>query len=254
MVNRAKNESYIDGKHFLRSALTREQNVLVAQLELSSKSITHDGVKGDVNEKHFIDVLRKYLPMRYAVADGIVIDSDGATSHQIDIIIYDRQYTPTLLDQQDHRYIPAEAVYCILEVKPQISKGNLEYAGDKAKSVRDLHRTNFRIVSAQGESKPRPLFTIIAGLIAPQVVWKDGLLSELFMLKHSTMTGLRSLDCCLALSDRSFDVYDAETPVFSEKNCGLAFFLFRLLYKLNSLGTAPAVDWNKYAKVLGRND
>ena len=54
--------------------------------------------------------LRKYLPNRYAVAQGIVVDSNGATSDQIDIIIFDPQYTPTLLDQQSHRFVPAEAV------------------------------------------------------------------------------------------------------------------------------------------------
>ena len=80
--------------------------------------------------------LRKYLPNRYAVAQGIVVDSNGATSDQIDIIIFDPQYTPTLLDQQSHRFVPAEAVYGVLEAKPVISKQNLEYAGDKAASVR----------------------------------------------------------------------------------------------------------------------
>ena len=64
---------------------------------------------------------------------------------QIDIIIYNAQYTPTLLDQQDHRYVTAEAVYCVLEVKPLISKTYLNYAGDKAKSVRALERTSIAI-------------------------------------------------------------------------------------------------------------
>jgi hypothetical protein len=227
---------------------------LAVRLKLSSQSITHDGVMGEVNEQHFIDVLRKYLPMRYAVAHGIVIDSNGSTSDQIDIVIFDRQYTPTLLDQQDHRFIPSEAVYCILEVKPTINKSYLDYAADKAKSVRDLVRTSVPIVHAGGEFPPKPLFPIVAGIVAPAGEWADGLGSDAFKANHSMLTGERRLDCCLALSDRSVDIYEG-VPVVSEKECGLAFFLFRLLQKLQSLGTVPAVDWNKYAAVLGsKND
>ncbi len=96
-MNTAKNASIVDGKQFLREAFAAEQEVLRLKLELSSKSITHSGVMGEVNELHFIEVLRKYLPNRYAVGQGIVIDSNGSTSDQIDIIISDPQYTPTLL-------------------------------------------------------------------------------------------------------------------------------------------------------------
>jgi len=114
-MNKAKKQSEVDGKSFLRSAFAAEQEVLSGQLKLSFDSISHSGVMGDVNEKYFIEVLRKYLPKRYAVDSAIVIDSNGATSDQIDIVIYDPQYTPTLLDQHDHRYIPAESVYVVVK-------------------------------------------------------------------------------------------------------------------------------------------
>ena len=124
-MNKAKEKSTVDGKNFLQSAFAAEQEVLSVQLKLSSESITHDGVMGDVNEQHFIEVLRKYLPNRYAINSAIVIDSNGATSDQIDIVIYDPQYTPTLLDQHNHCFIPAESVYAVFEVKPTINKGYL---------------------------------------------------------------------------------------------------------------------------------
>lgn len=251
MVNKAKTQSRIDGRSFLRSALAVEQEVLAVQLKLSSQSITHDGAMGEVNEQHFIDVLRKYLPARYAVTQGIVIDSNGVTSDQIDIVIFDRQYTPTLLDQQDHRFIPAEAVYCVLEVKPTINKTYLEYAGDKAKSVRDLERTSIPIPHAGGMYPPKPLFPILAGIVAPDAEWTEGVASNSFNSNLFALTNERSIDCGLALSDRSFDNFDGQV-VLSDKECSLAFFLFRLLQKLQSFGTVPAIDWNKYASVLGK--
>jgi hypothetical protein len=252
-MNKAKTKSRIDGKAFLRSAFAVEQEVLAVELKLSSESITHDGVMGEVNEQHFIEVLRKYLPLRYAVDHGIVIDSNGATSDQIDIIIFDHQYTPTLLDQQDHRYIPAEAVYCVLEVKPIINKKYLEYAGEKAESVRKLERTSIPIPHAGGEYSPKPLFPIVAGIVAPDIQWATGMRSRVFRKHLAALTELSHLGCGLALSDRSFDRF-GKSLTLSPPDQPLAFFLFRLLQQLQSLGTVPAINWNAYAEVLGSED
>ncbi len=248
-MNKAKSEAKIDGKAFLKSALFAEQQVLAVQLQLSSKSITHDGVLGEVNEQHFIQFLRKYLPLRYGVDRGIVIDSNGSTSDQIDIVIFDRQYTPTLLDQQSHRFIPAEAVYCVLEVKPEINKEYLAYAGDKAQSVRVLKRTSIPIAHAGGEFPPKTLFPIIAGLVASTAGWVNGLESEAFSTNFQALADDRLINCGVALSDRAFDAFDG-TLKLSKPDGSLAFFLFRLLQRLQSLGTVPAIDWNRYAMVL----
>ena len=248
-MNKAKNASVIDGKQFLREAFAAEQEVLRVKLELSSKSITHNGVMGEVNELHFIEVLRKYLPNRYAVAQGIVVDSNGATSDQIDIIIFDPQYTPTLLDQQSHRFVPAEAVYGVLEAKPVISKQYLEYAGDKAASVRRLERTSVPIMHAGGEFPPKALFPILAGIVAPSVDWVDGCKSPSFAEVICSMKDERTLDCGIALSDRAFQVSNGSIAL-SECHGSLAVFLFGLLDRLQSLGTVPAVDWNRYGSVF----
>ena len=119
----AKRVSEMHGKKFLQEAFYHEQLALLQKLVLAEKSITHQGKRGDVTERHFITTLRAYLPKRYAVDSAIVIDSDGKTSDQMDVVIYDPQYTPTLLDQHDHKYVTAEAVYAVMEVKPTVNKG-----------------------------------------------------------------------------------------------------------------------------------
>ena len=87
---------------FLRDAFASEQTCLQANLK-SSFRITHMGDRGEVNEQFFIDFLRAYLPNRYTVEKAIVIDSTGEVSDSIDIVVFDRQYTPTLLDNDKHR-------------------------------------------------------------------------------------------------------------------------------------------------------
>ena len=251
MSNPAKSVSDKDGKRFLQQAFHEQQKVLQAQLEFAKKSITHDGKCGDVTEKHFLKALAAYLPNRYALNSAIVIDSKGQTSDQMDVVIYDCQYTPCLLDQHDHKYVPAEAVYAVLEVKPEINAKYLKYAGGKAKSVRRLHRTSIPIPHAGGTPyPPKALFPITAGLIAAEISWKDQF-GRTFAKQHNSLKGDSQLDCVLAVSCASFDVFDKK-PLVVGGNNALVFFLFRLLQKLQSLGTVPAIDWNAYAAQLAK--
>jgi hypothetical protein len=254
-MNPNKARSTIDGKTFLREALALEQSVLASQLRLSLQSITHSGTMGEVNEEHFICLLKRYLPNRYGVDQGIVIDSTGATSDQIDIIIYDPQYTPPLLDQQTHRYVLAEAVYAVLEVKPAINKDYLQYAGNKARSVRCLSRTSIPIPHAGGTYPAKPLFPILAGIVAVRAEWSDGLKSLAFSEALQALQGDHLLSIGVALEDHAFDLsFPPGELSFSDAIEGsLAWFLFNLLRRLQDLGTCPAVDWLRYRDVLSHS-
>lgn len=232
---------------WLRDAFVDVQKELECKLRRASGSIAHSGTQGTVNEQHWADVFRAYLPKRYEVASGIVIDSDGARSDQIDLVIFDKHFTPTLLDQQSHRYIPAEAVYAVFEAKPHIDKGYLEYAGHKAASVRRLRRTSVAITHAGGVFPARALFPIIAGIVAARADWTDGL-GESF--RRNLPTGAEEqLECGCALEHGMFDTFDGALNT-APRDRALIFFLFRLLSKLQGLGSAPAVDWAAYARVM----
>jgi hypothetical protein len=249
----AKRVSETKGKKFLQEAFYHQQRVLLDNLTLAEKSITHHGKRGEVTERHFITILRAYLPKRYAVDSAIVIDSTGRTSDQMDVVIYDPQYTPTLLDQHDHKYVTAEAVYAVMEVKPTVNKTYLEYAGKKAASVRRLKRTSIPIPHAGGTYPPKPLFEIVAGLIAPNIEWADGF-GTTFLGHHSALQKQSRLECVLAVNNASFDIFDTSVNhTVLPGNNALVFFLFRLLQKLQSLGTVPAICWNTYASQLANN-
>lgn len=238
---------------FLRDAFSSEQECLAASLK-SSFRITHNGDRGEVNEQFFIDFLRAYLPNRYTVEKAIVLDSLGQVSHSIDIVVFDRQYTPTLLDNEKHRYVPAEAVYAVFECKPTIDKGYLEYAADKIASVRKLHRTSVDIHHAGGIFKKKELFPIVGGILAANVEWADGL-GELFRKNHQALTGDKQVDCGFAASGACFDIFaDQNAYTFGPPENALAYFAFRLLWKLQSLATVPAVDWMAYARTLARSN
>ena len=234
---------------FLREAFATEQECLVPKLK-SSRRITHAGDRGEVNEQHFIDFLRKYLPNRYTVEKAIVLDSDGNVSQSIDVVVFDRQYTPTLLDNDKHRYVPAEAVYAVFECKPKIDKGYIEYAAEKAASVRKLKRTSVDIYTASGKIAAKQHFDIVAGILAIEVDWKDGF-GESFREIHEKLPKESTIDCGFAATGASFDTFAGPGAyTFGPPENALAHFAFRLLSKLQSLATVPAVDWMAYANQL----
>ena len=257
-MNSNKRSSELDGRQFLGQALAQEQLVLAGQLRLSMHSITHNGRMGEVNEQLFIDVLRRYLPRRYGVEQGIVIDSNGNTSDQIDIVIYDHQYTPPLLKQMSHRYILAEAVYGVLEVKPAINRDYLIYAANKARSVRRLVRTSVEIPTAEKLLPPKALFPILSGIVAIRSEWMGGMQSRYFKHTLDKLQGDQTLTLGLALEDCAFErpygIFDItmvhEPCVTSPSVSSLAWFLFTLLKRLQDVGTCPAVDWLRYRDVL----
>lgn len=250
MSNRAKALSKTNGKAFLQSAFATEQQLLAAKLK-SSERITHNGDMGEVNEQYFIEMLRRYLPNRYRIEKAIILDSRGNTTDSIDVVVFDRQYTPALLDNEKHRYVPAEAVYAVFECKPTIDARYLKYAADKAASAREMHRTSVEIPHAGGVYPPKPQINLVSGIIALDIEWADGF-GETFAKLHRSLTGDRQLDCGLTVSGASFDTFDEGAYTFGPKDNALVFFLFRLLKRLQSVGTVPAVDWAAYAQQLSK--
>lgn len=235
----------------LRQMFGTEQACLVAHLD-SSRRIVHAGDRGEVNEQHFIDFLRKYLPNRYTVEKAMVLDSEGQVSDSIDVVVFDRQYTPTLLDNDKHRYVPAEAVYAIFECKPTIDKGYLEYAADKAASVRKLKRTSVEIHHAGGVFPAKKLFEVIAGILAIDVEWADGF-GETFRKAHAGLPPEGRINCGFAAKGASFDTFaGAGAYTYGPKDNALAYFAFRLLGQLQSMATVPAVNWMAYADQLAK--
>ena len=115
--------------------------------------------------------------------------------------------------------------------------------------MRKLHRTSVPIAHAGGTYDPKPLFPILAGIVAPKSSWADGL-GEHF-LKHLPAEESEQLDCGCALDDGAFDSFDGKLKVVRSEG-SLIYFLFRLLSRLQSLGTVPAIDWEAYAAIINK--
>jgi len=249
MVNRAKELSESNGKEHLAGVLIDIEKRLISELKREAKESTHDGTLGGNCEQLWIELLRDYLPVRYRVDNAFVIDSTGKTSDQLDIVIYDAQYTPAMYGHDRVPYLPREAIYAVLEAKPAVTKQHLEYAGKKAESVQRLHCSSAPIVNAGKTFPAREPFCLLAGLVAQKASWEDGLQSQRF-LDNLPSDELQRLDFVITAESGFYDGRDFESPDVLYGEGSLMRGLFRLLQALQQLGTVPAIDWSLYEKVL----
>lgn len=231
------------------------QDQLTSRLQSNRAILDHPGAKGSATEEGWREMLGEYLPNRYCVSKAFVIDADGGQSDEIDLVVYDRQYSPFLFKQDGAVFIPAESVYAVLEVKQSLNAANVDYASGKAASVRKLRRTSVTITHAGGTSTPRPPFPILAGLLALESEWNPPFGSPLVQrLAGGAPEG--RLDLLCALRHGSAEVaYSAENGVsldLSAPDAALIFFFLRLLERLQGLGTVPAIDLREYGKALAR--
>ncbi len=233
----------------LRGLFLSIQGELVAKLNTGRRFVNHPTAKGDDSESNWAAALCAFLPERYRIDRGAVIDSMGDTSDFIDIILFDRQYSPLIFTQGGTLYVPAESVYAVFEVKQEFSRETLLYSGEKAASVRRLHRTSAEIPHAGGVYAPRELPWILGGILALESSWQPPL-GQAFADTLLGMTGDSRLDIGCAIQHGAFDVEGkTEAPLrVSSQETGLIFFLLSLMRRLQRAGTAPAIDLLEYAK------
>lgn len=222
------------------------------RLSASRKTFAHSTTKGNASEAVWLEMLQTYLPERYAANTAHVVDSEGSFSEQMDVVIFDRQYSPFILKYQGQSIVPAESVYAVFECKQAISGEQVEYAQKKIASVRRLARTSLPIPHAGGIYPPKQPITILGGLLTFESDWSpcfgDPLKKTLAVDPH---LGRIDLGCVAShghfFRDRAVGAYR-----FVEEGKPATAFLFKLISELQLSGTVPMIDIMAYAEWLSK--
>lgn len=237
----------------LRGVFLELQKEMIASLSATRQVVRHSGAKGSSTELQWQTMLTNYLPERYFVDNAFVLDCEGNLSEQIDVVIYDRQYSPFLFNQNFIKYVPAESVYAALEIKQEIDLGAVKYAGEKVASVRRLRRTSAPIPHAAGVHEAKDPGHIIGGLLSLSSGWNPPL-GEAFVDSFSALRDEERLDIGCVLECGGFEVVHGKRskPLVevSHSETSLIFFFLRLLSQLQRMGTVPALDLAEYGRVL----
>jgi hypothetical protein len=214
------------------------------------QTLDHPGTKGDASENVWISMLDAYLPKRYETAKAHVVDSKGAFSQQIDVVVFDRQYSPFIFTIEGQKIIPAESVYAVFEAKQTANAELVAYSQRKIASVRRLHRTSIPIPHAGGTFPAKPAIPILGGLLAFESDWRPAFGPAFDVaLRADVADGLLNLGC---IASHGHFFYDRPTSAFEfvGENKPATAFLFKLISQLQFSGTVPMIDVEAYAEWL----
>lgn len=229
----------------LPNLLTGFNQALIDKLDLGRKTTVHPVTKGDASENSWLEMLNAYLPKRYVASKGFIVDSQGNVSDQIDLIIFDRQYSPFIFKMDSMEYIPAESVYAVFEVKQTLNRDNVIYAQKKIASVRKLVRTSLPVPNIYGKSSPKEPPYIHGGLLCFNSEWTppfgQPFETALSLGKDYSMVNIT----CVAQSG-IFEI-DDDNQILKITNHAVTYFFFRLLSILQQKATVPMMDVMAYA-------
>ncbi|MBK5261553.1 MAG: hypothetical protein JJE17_03135 [Peptostreptococcaceae bacterium] len=97
------------------------ESSIVKQLNL--KVNNHQLTAGYNREKIWLELFRQIIPMKFAIRQGVfLIDSKGNVSKEVDIAVFDEQFTPYIFNYRNIHFIPIEAVSVVVQCKSKTIK------------------------------------------------------------------------------------------------------------------------------------
>ncbi|PGV86876.1 DUF6602 domain-containing protein [Bacillus thuringiensis] len=109
--------------------------------------INHMGERGSSREEILLSYLRNYIPIKYEMNNGVIIDGTGEQSRQQDIIIYDSFNSPVLLNMQSTKMVPIESVFSVIEVKSSLNKAEINKCVNNISSVKSLVKNSLNEIN-----------------------------------------------------------------------------------------------------------
>lgn len=116
---------------------------LKIDFECQATILGHPGEVGTGRENVLKTILSKYIPRRFNIDSGFIIDTLGRISQQIDIIIYEADYTPVFEIVEGKRFFPCETVVAVGQVTTEIgSSRKMQDCLENIRSAKSLDRSN----------------------------------------------------------------------------------------------------------------
>lgn len=166
--------------------------------EKKHNNLSNPGEYGSYREELCKDFLKLFLPPHLAIGDGAVINANGETSAQCDIIIYDQNVAPFLTKK---RFFPIECVLGVGEIKSDLSNGVLKEALGKLSKIKKM--------AELGERSQAYPYTF---LIAKKFTFPFNKIEEYYVEEGSAQTHKHNV---LLAFENGLSVY--ETPSFQKR-------------------------------------
>ncbi len=243
-----------------------------------SKSINHNVVKGTTRENIIIrNFLNPYIPKKYSIGSGVIVDINNQQSKQQDIVIYDEFYSPVLKDLDSNKLFFPESVFTVIEAKSNLNKIDINDIIEKSVSVRKLTKSFKDKIVISPELIIRSIVTPIQciGIAFESKKTLEGLRIDFREAKNSIKYS-ESLSFIAVLNCKNDDTgillhcnkhnlsqielipsTDSKIGLLKFKDPGetLLFVYLMIMEHLHNSGIIyPTPDYHKYAKNYGLSD
>jgi predicted DNA-binding transcriptional regulator AlpA len=136
---------------------------------VATSAVTHAGTKGTMREDAIRTLLRPYIPHRFEISSGEVVNVDGQVSRQQDLIVADAFGSAPLFAAGQIGIHPVESVFACLEIKSRADSTSVPDAVECLASVKrlvpDAPRPLSQISGASiafGETTAKPFTGLVA--------------------------------------------------------------------------------------------
>jgi hypothetical protein len=133
------------------------------------QDLPHEGEKGGIRERRVADFLKSILPQCFGIGSGHIIDTQGNTSGQIDIVVYNALDGICLPIDEHYSLFPCESVHAAIEVKSTLTassgkrpSGSIYDCVEAATKVKALRKA--------GEGAPNDIACIV---FAYRSAWRE---------------------------------------------------------------------------------
>jgi hypothetical protein len=123
----------------IKSNYDELERSIVRQLLLETPN--HQLTTGTYRETIWMSLFKQIIPHKFSIKQGVfIMDSNGNTSAEVDLVIFDEQYTPYIFNYGEICFIPIEAVAVVIQCKSfTLDDQNLT---DWVKTIDELKTSN----------------------------------------------------------------------------------------------------------------
>lgn len=106
-----------------------------------TRGINNNLSKGRAREYIILEsFLKPYIPTRYSIGSGTIIDVQSRQSRQQDLLIYDQFNSPILYDSESEKVLFSESIFAAIEVKSSLGTNEIKDMVQNSASVQNLSK------------------------------------------------------------------------------------------------------------------
>jgi hypothetical protein len=130
---------------------------LQAEVDVFARLVRHYPTQGQENEAALARLLRAFVPRRFGVGTGMVIDRHDRYSRQTDIVLFEQADEPAILAQTTQLLHPIEGVRACIEVKTRLRADSTDDCRVKKSALCELETA-----TPNPDGSLLPLFIVLA--------------------------------------------------------------------------------------------